>query len=360
MPRGSGSSSWTSSRRIHSAQNAARWWRIRRGASARPSARLHDDEIEPQRQPRQRLAIGEHPAIQQAVGGGPHPGPLPMVDGLLRAARSPGSARQRTSMTTRAAGGPGSTATRSSSCRPTWTFRARTVQPAATRCSATRASAASPASLGRRPARLARRIVHRRHPDDRPLTSHVSGPSRDLVLDSAGFEIRSVPAPSGVELTRGSSRSGWCRWPRPRSPTTRPAEDEPGGRTPCRPSRCGSCWKPESTSVTRLAAGIPRCARSSSRSATGSTSSISPRPSSAWTSPSNSSARPSPAATRSCSSARRSRPTSRSAKRRSAPTSPSSTSAGSAACSPTSRPSRSASRCSSSSRPDATPATSTG
>ena len=38
--------------------------------------------------------------------------------------------RQRTSTTTSAAGGPGSTATRSSSWRPTWTFRARMVQPA--------------------------------------------------------------------------------------------------------------------------------------------------------------------------------------------------------------------------------------
>ena len=54
-------------------------------------------------------------------------------------------ARQRTSTTTSAAGGPGSTATRSSSWRPTWTFRARTVQPASARCAAASASAASPA-----------------------------------------------------------------------------------------------------------------------------------------------------------------------------------------------------------------------
>ena len=39
-----------------------------------------------------------------------------------------------------------------------------------------------------------------------------------------------------------------------------------------------SCWRPASISATRPAAGIPRCARSSSRSATGSTSSTSPRP----------------------------------------------------------------------------------
>ena len=54
--------------------------------------------------------------------------------------------RQRTSTITSIGGGPGSTATRSSSWRPTWTFRARTVQPASLRRAPTRASAASPAS----------------------------------------------------------------------------------------------------------------------------------------------------------------------------------------------------------------------
>jgi hypothetical protein len=54
--------------------------------------------------------------------------------------------RQRTSTTTSAAGGPGSTATRSNSWRPTWTFRARTVQPASISRPATSASAASPAT----------------------------------------------------------------------------------------------------------------------------------------------------------------------------------------------------------------------
>src|SRR3954451_7764412 len=49
-------------------------------------------------------------------------------------------------MTTSAGGGPGSTATRSISWRPTWTFRARTVQPASVSLSATRVSAASPDS----------------------------------------------------------------------------------------------------------------------------------------------------------------------------------------------------------------------
>ena len=59
-------------------------------------------------------------------GGGPASGGRPSP----RAARSLAIARQRTSTITSAAGGPGSTATRSSSWRPTWTFRARTVQPA--------------------------------------------------------------------------------------------------------------------------------------------------------------------------------------------------------------------------------------
>ena len=57
---------------------------------------------------------------------------------------------------------------------------------------------------------------------------------------------------------------------------------------PCRPLRCASSSRPGSTSATRPGAGIPRCARSSSRSATGSTSSTSPRPSSASTSRSSS------------------------------------------------------------------------
>ena len=46
-----------------------------------------------------------------------------------RAGRSPAPARQRTSTTTSAAGGPGSRATRSSSSRPTRTFLPSTVQP---------------------------------------------------------------------------------------------------------------------------------------------------------------------------------------------------------------------------------------
>ena len=67
--------------------------------------------------------------------------------------------RRRTSTITSCAGagGPGSTATRSSSWRPTWTFRARIDQPCSVSRSATRASASSPSRcaavrfLGRAP-----------------------------------------------------------------------------------------------------------------------------------------------------------------------------------------------------------------
>ena len=93
--------------------------------------RLDDDEVEPERQPRDaarrraarrgRAGRRRRRAPACACGGRPSP----------RAARSLAPARQRTSTTTSAGGGPGSTATRSSSWRPTWTFRARIVQPAA-------------------------------------------------------------------------------------------------------------------------------------------------------------------------------------------------------------------------------------
>ena len=44
-----------------------------------------------------------------------------------------------------------------------------------------------------------------------------------------------------------------------RSPATRSAEEETDRRSPpCRPFRCGSCSRPESTSATRPAAGTPR------------------------------------------------------------------------------------------------------
>ena len=191
------------------------------------------------------------------------------------------------------------------------------------------------------------------------------GSRADLVLHSAA--ARSLPcrsrSPAGrcrAELTRDAPRSGRCRQPAGprRRHGHRGGTNRTGGRSPCRPFRCGSCSRPESTSAIRPAAGTPRCARSSSPSATGSTSSTWPRPSSAWTSPWPPSPRPSPVASRSSSSAPRSRPRSRSSPRRRGPTCPTSRSAGSAACSPTSRRSRSASVCSSSSRPASRPATS--
>ena len=118
------------------------------------------------------------------------------------------------------------------------------------------------------------------------------GPSRRCTPASAtadGAHTRTVP--TGAVPATEPRRPG----PGPRD-EARGGTNRTGGRSPCRPSRCGSCSRPASTSATRLAAGIPRCARSSSRSATGSTSSTSPRPSSASTSPSRPSARRSPAA----------------------------------------------------------------
>ena len=82
--------------------------------------------------------------------------PLAEVDRLLRQPERP-RRRRRTSTTTSCGGGPGSTATRSSSWRPTWTFRARIDQPASTSRCATSASASSPARCAavRRPRRSA-------------------------------------------------------------------------------------------------------------------------------------------------------------------------------------------------------------
>ena len=48
-----------------------------------PMTRFHDDEVESQRQPRNRTASRRHAPIQQAVGGGPHPDALAMIDRLL-------------------------------------------------------------------------------------------------------------------------------------------------------------------------------------------------------------------------------------------------------------------------------------
>ena len=107
------------------------------------------------------------PGRAPACGGRPSP----------RAARSRASPRQRTSTITSAAGGPGSTATRSISWRPTWTFRARTVQPASDEPARASVSAASPACCaGVRPDRR----ICRPCTDGRSaaLTGHVSEPPR--------------------------------------------------------------------------------------------------------------------------------------------------------------------------------------
>ena len=95
---------------------------------------------------------------------------LAVVERLLGQPERARRRASRTSTTTSAGGGPGSIATRSSSSRPTRTFRARIVQPAASRRAATRASAASPSRCAAvRPAsciraRCARRstAAHRR------------------------------------------------------------------------------------------------------------------------------------------------------------------------------------------------------
>ena len=119
-----------------------------------PFARLDHDEIEPQRQPRDQATVRQRPTLQQAVrrrrgrgcacGGRPSP----------RAARSRATRASGPRRSTSAAGGPGSTATRSSSWRPTWTFRARTVQPASTSRSSDQALGGVAGPLGRGPDRV--------------------------------------------------------------------------------------------------------------------------------------------------------------------------------------------------------------
>ena len=91
-----------------------------------------------------------------------------------------------------------------------------------------------------------------RDPCYTPARSGASTPSHQL----------RPPAPQGAELTRGPFRPGRCRHG-PHGPPVPgdegPRRKEPtGGRPPCRPFRCGSCSRPESTSATRPAAGTPR------------------------------------------------------------------------------------------------------
>ena len=105
---------------------------------------LYDGQIHAHRQPRQCDAVREAAGFQQPAQPGPQLGALAMVERLLRQPNSR-DRRHRTSTTTSRSGGPGSTATMSSSLRPAWTLRPRTRQPRAARRSATRLSAASPA-----------------------------------------------------------------------------------------------------------------------------------------------------------------------------------------------------------------------
>ena len=48
-----------------------------------PVAGLHDHQVESQRQMWDRLTVRKRTAIEQAVGGGPDPRPLPVVDRFL-------------------------------------------------------------------------------------------------------------------------------------------------------------------------------------------------------------------------------------------------------------------------------------
>ncbi len=102
------------------------------------------------------------------------------------------------------------------------------------------------------------------------------------------------------------------------------------GGSSCPLSRCESCWRPASISVTRRAAGTQRCAASSSRSAAASTSSTCRRRPTCSSRRATSSATSPPRAARSCSSARRSRPRTPSRRRPSGSACRTSTTAGSA------------------------------
>ena len=88
------------------------------GRSAPPGRRLDDDQVDPDRERRQRATVGQLPRsmsvatarqVRRACAWS-------NVSSGRPKSRLP---RQRTSTTTRAAGGPGSMATRSSSSRPT-------------------------------------------------------------------------------------------------------------------------------------------------------------------------------------------------------------------------------------------------
>ena len=98
-----------------------------------------------------------------------------------------------------------------------------------------------------------RRTVDR--PRTRPVLHSRAGPGSTRATRPSpararrGAHTRTVPTgtvPAGRRRPAGPRRRG----PRRNEPT--------GGRSPCRPFRCGSCSKPESTSATRPAAGTPR------------------------------------------------------------------------------------------------------
>ena len=72
---------------VRSDQNAARWCRTR--GSPPPTRRLDHDQVEPDRQPRQVDAVGQHASIEQAVRRHPDVRPLAVVDGLLRQPEAP-------------------------------------------------------------------------------------------------------------------------------------------------------------------------------------------------------------------------------------------------------------------------------
>ena len=146
------------------------------------------------------------------------------------------------------------------------------VEPAPGRRVARHPAPSGGASDGRRPARCGRTRATLRRGRGADLCD--AAPQNHPPAPVRGAEHHTRTVPTGTVPAQRRRR----REPAP-GDEVRGGTNRTGGRSPCRPSRCGSCSRPESTSATRPAAGTPRCARSSSRSATGSTSSISPRPS---------------------------------------------------------------------------------
>ena len=173
---------------------------------------------------RGRGAVARRPRLRPARGDGRPP----------QAGAGPG--RRRTASSTAASLPDGSAAARGCRCGSTWSSwspgdRVRHHRHA---MSASRRSADRPdrtrATLPPGPGSA------RAEPPNRPRH------------DARGAHTRTVPTgavPAGRGAT-GPRRRG----PRRKQPT--------GGHAPCRPFRCGSCSRPESTSATRPAAGIPR------------------------------------------------------------------------------------------------------